>query len=184
MMNRETKHHSLLANELVVTGKHFHDALAGLARDQWSFQPVPDIWSILLTAEHVALVEHSVARLLTERLAGMPLSEDQRQGQKTKDALVTAALFDRSTRITAPERVQPTGRYGDPGEAAAVFESERNAVLDWLSETELDLRGHGAPHPRLGLLDGKQWLLFSAAHCERHTRQIMELKKDPRYPAI
>lgn len=183
-MTRETKHHSLLANELVATGQTFQEALAGLAPDQWSFHPEPAVWSILQIAEHVALVEHSVARLLTGKLAGMPLSEDQRRGLKSRDALVTTALFDRNTRMSAPSQALPTGRYADPTEAAAVFESERAVILEWLTVTDLDLRAHGAPHPALGLLDGKQWLLFGAAHCERHARQILEIKKDPRYPGI
>jgi len=183
-MSRETKHHSLLANEIVVTGQSFQAALAGLARDQWNFRPAPEHWSILETAEHVAVVEEGIARLLTTKLAELPLSEEQRQRLKARDVLVTTAMFDRNTRLTAPERVNPTGRYADPAEALAVFESARAGLLDWLAATELDLRAFGAPHPRLGLLDGKQWLLFDAAHCERHTHQILEIKKDPRYPAI
>ncbi len=182
--SRETKHHSLLANELVVSGQHFVEAMAGLARDQWSFKPAPENWSILETAEHIALVEHGIARLLTTKLAELPLSEEQRVGLKARDALVTAAMFDRNTKLTAPERVSPTSRYSDPAEAVAVFEGERAAILAWLAATELDLRAYGAPHPRLGLLDGKQWILFSAAHCARHTHQIIDLKQHPRYPAF
>lgn len=182
-MLRETKQHSLLAHELVGTGESFEQALSGLAHDQWSFRTAPGCWSILETAEHVAVVEDGVARLLTHKLAELPLSDDQRQGLKARDVLITTAMFDRNTRLTAPDRVSPTGRYADPAEAVAVFEGARSGILEWLADTQLDLRAFGAPHPRLGLLDGKQWLLFCAAHCERHTRQILEIKKDPRYPA-
>ena len=181
-MDRETKHHSLLANELSATADEFHAALAGLQADQWNFRLAPDTWTILETAEHVALVEDSIARLLTEKLAGKPLSEDERRGLKSRDVVVTTALFDRTTRMAAPERIKPTGRYADPAEAAAVFEGTRGRLLEWLEETTLDLRAHGSPHPMLGVLDGKQWLLFAAAHVERHTRQILDIKKDPRYP--
>jgi hypothetical protein len=54
--------------------------------------------------------------------------------------------------------------------------------MDWLERTVVDLRGFCAPHPALGLLDGKQWLLFVAAHVERHTRQILEIKEQPGFP--
>jgi len=180
--NRETKHHSLLANELSSTGEGFHAALAGLDADQWNFRPDPDSWTILETAEHVALVEDSIARLLIDKLASKPIPEDERRGLKSRDVLVTTAMFDRNTRMSAPERSRPTSRYGDPTEVTAVFESTRARLLQWLEETTLDLRAHGVPHPMLGLLDGKQWLLFAAAHVERHTRQIIDIKKDPRYP--
>ncbi|MEO8030352.1 MAG: DinB family protein [Gemmatimonadota bacterium] len=182
-MDRETKHHSILANELTSTAEGFHAAIAGLHADQWSFKPTPDTWSILQNAEHVALVEDGVCRLLVDQLASMPLTEDQRRGLKSRDPLVTAAMFDRKTRISAPGFVSPTGRYGDPTEAGAVFESAMLGIVDWLQSTTLDLRGHGAPHPRLGVLDGKQWVLMAAAHVERHTHQILDLKKDPQYPA-
>lgn len=181
-MDRETKHHSLLAHELSATGEGFHAALVGLQADQWNFRPEEGVWSILEIAEHVALVEDGIARLLIEKLADKPLSEDERRGLKSRDTLVTTVLFDRKTRMPAPERIKPTGRYGDPMEAAAVFESTQARLLEWLEETPLDLRAHGSPHPMLGMLDGKQWLLFAAAHTERHTRQILEVKKDPRYP--
>ena len=39
-----------------------------------------------------------------------------------------------------------------------------------------------APHPEMGVMDGYQWLLLIAAHCERHTAQILEIKAMPGYP--
>ena len=31
-------------------------------------------------------------------------------------------------------------------------------------------------------LDGIQWVLFIAAHSERHTAQMLEVKADPNFP--
>jgi hypothetical protein len=31
-------------------------------------------------------------------------------------------------------------------------------------------------------MDAYQWLLLNAAHCKRHTAQILEVKADPNYP--
>ena len=36
------------------------------------------------------------------------------------------------------------------------------------------------PHPVFGLMDGLQWVLFAAAHTERHRAQLIGLIK--RYP--
>jgi hypothetical protein len=38
-------------------------------------------------------------------------------------------------------------------------------------------------HPVLGPLDGYEWILAAAAHSERHTKQILEVKADPNFPA-
>jgi hypothetical protein len=44
------------------------------------------------------------------------------------------------------------------------------------------LRAHSAPHPAFQTLDAYQWILFMAAHSDRHTQQINEVKAQPRYP--
>ena len=37
-------------------------------------------------------------------------------------------------------------------------------------------------HPLGQPLDAYEWLLFVAAHSERHTKQILEVKADPNFP--
>jgi len=49
-------------------------------------------------------------------------------------------------------------------------------------ESSADLRGHLISHPVLGPMDGYQWVLTIAAHTERHTKQIAEVKADPHFP--
>jgi hypothetical protein len=31
-------------------------------------------------------------------------------------------------------------------------------------------------------MDGYEWVLTAGAHTDRHTRQILEVKADPRFP--
>ena len=181
-MRDSTRTHGILTNELRETGRVFLQSVIGTSAESWQFKPAPDRWSIAETAEHVAIVEASILRLLTTKLAGQPLPAEARASQKAKDAQITMLMFDRSTRRPAPDLVKPTGRFAESAQAAEAFNASRSAIIDWLDTTELDLRGLGVPHPVLGLLDGKQWVLFAAAHCQRHTRQILEVKQAPGYP--
>ena len=41
---------------------------------------------------------------------------------------------------------------------------------------------HAAESPLGKNLDPYQWLLFIAAHSERHTKQMLEVKADPNFP--
>lgn len=180
-MRDSTQTHGILTNELRQTGQEFTTSLVGVSPEAWRFRPAPDRWTIGETAEHLALVEGAILRL-TARLAQHPLPDADRPAQKTRDVAITTAMFDRSTRRPAPDSVQPTGRFSDPLQASDAFASARAAIIEWLTTTDLDLRGVAMPHPALGLLDGKQWILFAAAHCQRHTRQILEVKQAPGYP--
>jgi hypothetical protein len=67
-------------------------------------------------------------------------------------------------------------------ELLAAFEASRARTLDYARNGQVDLRGHAAPHPALGVIDGYQWLLFLSAHCSRHTAQILEVKAAPGFP--
>jgi hypothetical protein len=57
-------------------------------------------------------------------------------------------------------------------------------------ETTPDLRAHALEAPPLKALsggeyqwmDGYQWLLAAAAHAERHTKQILEVKAGADFP--
>ena len=43
-----------------------------------------------------------------------------------------------------------------------------------MRETSEPLRDRFAPHPFAGMIDGYQWVLFLAAHTDRHAAQIEE----------
>ncbi len=173
---------NLLINELTASEDSFHAVVKGIAGTQWSFKPAPDVWSAAEVVEHIAVVEVNVSRLMLEKILEQPLAPERRAEVKPKDSQITALMFDRSTRREAPERVRPTGRWSDPDDAVKAFTDARDRLIDWVSKTDADLRGYAAEHPVFGVLDGKQWLLFAAAHCARHTRQIGELKKMPGFP--
>jgi len=48
-------------------------------------------------------------------------------------------------------------------------------------KTTTGLRDHVTDSP-MGKLDGYEFVLLIAAHSERHTKQINEVKADPNFP--
>jgi hypothetical protein len=54
--------------------------------------------------------------------------------------------------------------------------------VEYVKSTQDDLRAHGFQGPT-GYVDGYQFLLSVAAHCERHAAQIAEVKASAGYPA-
>ena len=166
----------LVLNEIHATGDGFLAALEGITEAEWDFKPAPDRWSANETAEHTTLVLQSITKMVTTTLLTKPLPPRESAPRVTDDQII-ARLFDRSTRRQAPDTTHPTGRYGGRGSTIEVFTSTREQLDAWVRRTEADLRQYGSPHPVLGTLDGVQWLLFAAAHTERHTRQIKEARE-------
>jgi hypothetical protein len=166
-------HHGLSA-ELGATTDGFLRALDGVPADRWSHSPAPDVWSVGQTAEHTATVFRGIQRLMMGKLLQQPLVP----GSTTMtDDQIIRAMSDRNRRLPAPEPVLPRGRWATREELVGAFVESGELLLKWCSEVTVDLRGYAAPHLVMGQLDGVQWLLFAAAHTERHTRQIIELRQ-------
>jgi len=154
------------------------DAVKGLSEAQLKFKPAPDRWSIAEVVEHLALTEELVENILG-KIEQAPAGAHERDLKKI-DAIILASVPDRTRKFQAPPSISPTGRW-TPAEAIEHFQAARKQIADVLSSTP-DLRKHVVDHPALGPLDGYQWVLTTAAHSARHTKQILEVKTDPHFP--
>ncbi len=154
-------------------------AVEGLSAEQRTFRAAPDRWSIADCLEHLTVVENFTLQRIRQHLEQPPSGKPETNG---KDQIIRDHVPARATRVKGPEPVLPTGRWPDFNEAVRQFEAARQRTIDFGGTTPADLRGYAFNHPFLGLLDCYQWLLFLAAHCERHVRQMEEVKNDPAFP--
>jgi hypothetical protein len=155
------------------------DAVNGLSNAQLKFKPAPDRWSISEVLEHIALVEDGIFQNVSEKIMNAPAGAADRDTAKA-DALVLAALPDRSHKAKAPPEFVPTGRWTG-AEALDHFQKSREKTISFLQSTP-DLRQHVVDSPLGQPLDAYEWLLFMGGHSERHTKQILEVKADPNFP--
>ncbi len=163
-------------------------ATKGLSEAQWKFKPAPDRWSISEIVEHIVLAQELELGPVREQLAKAPSAPANRD-YKQVDAIVVNQLPDRLTKFQAPEILKPTGRWAQSG---ALDRLLRNCgrLSEYLESTP-DLRQHMLEAPPLKAvskgayesMDGYEWVLATAAHTERHTKQILEVKADPNFPA-
>ena len=155
------------------------DATKGLSDAQWNFKAGPDRWSISQVMEHIAAAEDFIRGAVVEKVMLAP-AVPGRDLKKTDDAVV-AMMPDRSQKAQAPEPLVPTNRFGSPDGSLKHFLESRTATEQFLKTTP-GLRDHAVDSPLGMKLDGYQFVLLIAAHSERHTKQILEVKADPNYP--
>lgn len=156
------------------------DAVKGLSEAQWKFKPAADRWSVAEVVEHLALIEDMVSQNILGSIEKAPAPSADRD-PKQVDVMLLAKIPDRSTKFQAPPSAVPTGRW-TPAETLEHFLAGRAQTAALLKSTP-DLRQHVINHPVFGPLDGYEWVLAVAAHSARHTKQILEVKADPNFPA-
>src|SRR6202158_5170826 len=163
------------------TKKCVLDATKGLSDAQWNFKPAPDRWSIAQVMEHLAAAEDMLRGLNQEQVMKSPAvpvrsAEEMKKG----DESVLTMVPDRTHKAQAPEPLKPSNRFGSPEAAQKHFVESRAATEEYLKSTS-GLRAHLGDSP-LGKLDGYEFVLFIAAHSERHTKQMLEVRADPNFP--
>ena len=134
-------------------------------------KPAPDRWSVAEVLEHLGIVETRTVAALAPLVSDAPPCGAARAATP----LDRTQLRDRTQRVTAPEMIRPTGTVS--AEAAwAGLERSRESLLAVLDTAEgRDLTAVGRSHPRLGQIDGYQWIASIGGHEERHTLQIREI---------
>jgi hypothetical protein len=164
------------------TGAGVIEATKGLSEAQIKFKPAPDRWSVAETLEHIALPEDFLLHNITDTIMKARTGPAGRDAAKL-DAMILAAVPDRSQKRQAPGPLVPTGRW-TPAARLDHFQKSRAKTIAFL-ESKRDLREHASDdNPFKQPMDAYDWLLFIAAHSERHTKQILEVKADPNFPKI
>lgn len=161
------------------TKKDVLDATTGLSPAQWSFKPAPDRWSIAECMEHIAVAED----FIRDNIANGVMKAPPAPGRDVAaiDAGILENVPARKNKVQAPEPIKPTNRYGSPEGSVKHFVESR-AITEEFLKTTPGLRDHAADGPSGAKWDAYEFILLIAAHSERHTNQIKEVKADPNYP--
>jgi DinB family protein len=162
------------------TKKGVLETTKGLSEAQWNFKAAPDRWSVAECIEHIAAAEDYLRGMVVDNVMKAPAAPDRDTAKI--DAGILAMIPDRSQKAQAPEPLKPTSRFGSADGSLKHFVESRTTTEDFLKKTP-DLRGHAVDSPLGGAkVDAYEWVLFIAAHSERHTKQIEEVKANENFP--
>ncbi|MSU50216.1 MAG: DinB family protein [Opitutus sp.] len=167
-------------DHLKKTSTAFLASTKGLSEAQLNFKPDPTRWSVAEVAEHIASAEDFLMGMIQEKVMKAPARTEPANLKEIDDFVVTA-IADRSKKAQAPEPLAPTNRFGSAAGSVKHFKESRAKTVAFLKDTK-DLREHASVSQLGKTLDAYQWVLFVSAHCERHTKQIDEVKADPNFP--
>lgn len=158
------------------------NSVDGLSKTQMEFKPSEDKWSVSQCLDHIVMTEKMLLGMSKDLLT-QPANPERKKDVKISDSELIEGMTDRSFKATAPDELQPEGKYTSPSTALLELEKERSEILEFIEQTPLDdLRNHITDSP-FGPLDAYHSILYIAAHTARHTAQIIEVMGDAEFPA-
>ncbi len=170
---------NFFTRHLCETRDAFVSSVQDVSEEQSCFKPAPDRWSIQGCVEHLALAEHGLLRQIIDnsKPADAPGSREK------ETAILSSRGGDRKEKFMAPERAQPTGRFGSLEEAVRQFTAARERTIVYVTSCSDDLHMRSTMHPLLGPMRCSELLAFIVVHPLRHAEQIREVKASAGYPA-
>ena len=148
-------------------------ALQDISPEQFTHKVSPDKWSVAEIVEHLVKVESAILDSLQRLVA----KEKKRVPETvlSYEEVMTQAK-NSEAKAQSPERLVPSGRFLEKTAAIQAFEQTRENTEAFVRTTTYDLGSISFPHPRLGVLTGKNWLTFISGHCWRHAAQVEKLR--------
>ncbi|WP_205509698.1 DinB family protein [Longitalea arenae] len=175
------KERNYATKQLKDTEKALKEQIKGLSEAQLKFKPAADRWSIEECVKHLAASEEMFWQTL-EGTVKMPANPEKRSEITVTDEQLVQKIGDRSTKVKTSDKLMPENLiFKDTDEAFESFKKNRDKVMEYVKSTNDGLRDHITQTP-IGMVDSYQLILFTAAHTNRHTQQIMEVKMDPNFP--
>ncbi|MBL7732012.1 MAG: DinB family protein [Chitinophagaceae bacterium] len=164
------------------TYKEAVKSVKGLSEAQLNYKAAADKWSVRDCIYHIAGAEKLLWTLFENNMKG-PANPEKRTEIKVTDEDFVKMIQNRSMKAQAPEPIQPknTG-YTNLEAALADFKNTRAEHIKYMKFSTEDMRNHVVQMP-FGWIDCYQLYLMIAAHSNRHTQQINEVKADPGFPA-
>lgn len=159
-------------------------SVAPLSEEQWNWQADSNTWSIALVVEHLITHEELFYRevRVLSNLPSLPVQDGAKFA--SDKAIMSYSEITDQNRGKAPVYLAPKGRWCDKGMALASYQETRKAMIDFVSNTEVNLRAYYTKSGRgpTEFRDLHQLLLISIAHTNRHQQQIQAVLADERFP--
>jgi hypothetical protein len=168
-------------DQLAKTEQGVFNSLRGLSDAQLNFKPAPDKWSISECVKHIAITEMFLWKM-TDSVLKQPADAAKRSAIKVTDDQVLQMIESRAQKVKTFTPLEPQNTpFKSCPDALSSFYDSRKMLTDFRATTSDDMRDHVITLP-FGSFDSYQMILFIAAHSNRHTQQIEEVKADPNFP--
>ena len=159
-------------------------SVASLSEEQWNWQADSNTWSIALVVEHLITHEELFYRevRVLSNLPNMPVQDESKFA--SDEAIMSYSEITDQNRGNAPVYLAPKGRWCDKERALASYRETRKAMIEFVSNTEANLRTYYTKSGRgpTEFRDLHQLLLISIAHTLRHAQQIRSIVEDQGFP--
>ena len=148
--------------------------LEPISEDAFYYQSSQDSWSISDTFEHILVTQSALFN--SSKSTGSDFEKrDIERDLSFKDGSFIAKTANRGTKVKTATPFEPSGKWDSKEEMVKSLQASHEEVIQFIKQTNLNLRKQFTYTPPTGDIDSYQILLVMAAHNQRHLFQMEEV---------
>ena len=150
--------------------EQYETLLAEVSEEMFIQSPRDGGWSYSETYSHIFQANLASLIAVEKCLIGTGVFSEKRSSWKVSAILFFGRLPP--GKFKAPEKIASMVKKLNLEEAANLIVKFKNRVEELKSKVEKADKYQKVKHPRLGLLNARQWFRFIEIHTKHHTRQL------------
>lgn len=157
---------------LNATHQNIANLVEPLSDEVWNHKPEDGGWSVANCLEHILITESAFFQMAQGYMSQSEADPDFHSS--LSDGVLIGMIANRGTQVQTAEQFEPSGKWSTKQEMLDALDASRKKLINYLSDSEMNLRHHKANTP-FGELDTYQVFLLVAGHSQRHTFQMQEV---------
>lgn len=163
------------ASQIVHATARYEAFLATLSEADFQRNPTDGVWSYAEVYSHI-FEANLISLLALEKCVKGTAEEDNKPTHFAVWLILFLGKFPPG-KIKAPARIAAMVKKINPAEAKQLMVNFNRRLQELVPQVSQASPSQKAKHPRLGLLNARQWLRFVEIHTKHHEKQLYRIQK-------
>jgi hypothetical protein len=167
---------SSVTQEITATVDVYEQLLHGVSETEFQRTPAPGVWSYAEVFAHI-FRSNMLMRPVIEKCANGQAIENKDSLGIPYRLVLFFRRFPPTMKFKVPPKLEHLVEKVNKSQAQELIDQFRKDLPELISMAENASPYQKVKHPRMGLLNAEQWMMFTELHTKHHARQLRRVGK-------
>lgn len=167
---------SSISKEISATVDSYQQLLHSVSETEFQRTPAPGVWSYAEVFAHI-FRSNMLMRPIIEKCANGQAIENKDSLGIPYRLVLFFRRFPPTMKFKVPPKLEHLVEKINKVQAQGLIDQFRKDLPELISMAEKASPHQKVKHPRMGLLNAEQWMMFTELHTKHHARQLRRVGK-------
>lgn len=165
-----------ISKEISASVDKYQQLLNSVSETEFQRSPAPGVWSYAEVFSHI-FRSNMLMRPVIEKCASGNAIENAAPLKIPYKLVLYFRRYPPTMKFKVPPKLEYLVEKVSKAQAQDLIDQFRKDLPDLISMAEKASRTQKVKHPRMGLLNAEQWMMFTELHTKHHARQLRRVGK-------